>query len=256
MSRAPPAQPEAERPTRRAAGMALVEPAGAGPVAGDHRQERAQVLSVAMLDQRLGSLLEHPPGAVQPPAEVDVAGRADPLGEPAEGLERRTPHEQVARRRGHPGRAVDPLRLVEEVPIARVAGQQAALVSSAVDAARDRPRPPADRLGEVAVEQVVDRDAVGVDEQQPVARRARSAGVAGVIGGALAGRLDDVGEATEDGRDDSGPRVVGDDQLVARPELEPLEPRCAAPRVGAVTAKRDDDADRRPPHARRLSRRA
>ena len=240
------AQPAEQRPARGDAGMAFVQPSRPGAVAGDHRQKRGQVLAVMVLDQRFGTLLEGPAGAMHAPAEVDVAGRADPLLEAAQPIESRLADEQVAGRRGDPRGAVQALGLIEEVAIARVAGQEAALLADPADRAGHRAAAIGDRGGEVAVKQVGDGNAIGVDEQQPVGLRRRGSGVAGVIGGALARRGDDRGHVRERRGRDPGLGVVGDDQLVVNPALEASERRTGARSIGAVTAKRDHHADRRP----------
>ena len=129
MSQAVPTSPWTQRPARGDPGMALVEPARTGAVAGDHRQERAQVLAMVVLDPGLGALLERPPRLAHAPAEVDVAGRADPLGEPARARRRsgggpagcRSPRRPPTSRacprpgrgscdRGRSGRAASPAR--------------------------------------------------------------------------------------------------------------------------------------------------
>ncbi len=212
-------EPGDERPVGRDAGVALVQPSRAGAVAGDHRQKRDQVLAVMVGDPCLWPLLERPAAVVHPPAEVDVAGRADPFGEPPELVERPPPHEQVARRRRHAARAVHALRLIEEVAVARVAGEQGVLPGEPHDAARDGAATLADRRPEVALDEVGLGHAVRVDEQQPIAARRRGPGVAGEVGRRLAGRVHDAGKPGERLGGDVPGRVVGEDQLVAGPEL-------------------------------------
>jgi hypothetical protein len=86
----------------------LVEPPGARAVASDHRQELAQVLAVAMLDHGLGSVLERPAVVGEPDAQVDVAGGADPLREPARLLEGLAADGEVPGRRRPAALGVEP----------------------------------------------------------------------------------------------------------------------------------------------------
>ena len=169
---------------------------------------------MVVLDSGLGTLPESPPRLAHAPAEVDVAGRADPLGEPPELVEGPAADQQVAGRRGDPRRAVHALGLVEEVAIAGVAGEQRVLLDDPDDPPGDRAAARVDRLGEVALEQVGHRDAVGVAEQQPLAGGPLGPGVAREVGGALRGRVHDPRQPLERRRGDALLGVVGDDQLV------------------------------------------
>ncbi len=242
-SPAAPIRPWVERPARGDPGVASVEPARAGAVARDHAQELGQALAVAMLDPRLRPVLERPAALSQAPAEIDVTTRADAFGKAVDLVESVAAHEQVAGRRRHPGAAVKALDLVEEVAIARIASEQRVLLGDPDDAAAQSTAALGDRVGEVAIEQVGARNAIGVHEQQPSIAAGIDATISRVVGGGLAGRADDGRDLAQRPASDPLRGVVGDDQLVAIGEHEPLERRASPRRVVVVTAKRDHHRD-------------
>ena len=248
-----PELPRRQRPARRDAGMALVEPARAGPVAGDHAPGTSARFSRWWCSTRAaGRCSSVQPASLQAPAEVDVAGRADALGEAAELVEGGAADEQVAGRRGRSR----PCRACPRP--GRGSCGRARSGPAASPARRRRRSPPAtapaavaDRLGEVAVEQVGARHAVGVDEQQPVGARRGGAGVAGEVRGALL-----AARRPRSRRRRAPPAATPSAVLSATISSSPgpSSSRASASRSRAGVrarrrAERDDDADRRPRRA-------
>ena len=232
-----------QRPARRGAGIARVEPARPGRVAGEHAEEGGQVLAVAVADRRRRAPGQQPAVTLHPPAEVDVAGRANALGEAPHRLEGLAADHQVAGRRVAAVVALQPGLAAVEVARARVAGEQRVVVGVVGDRARDRPLAVTGWRVEVAPEQAGRRSAVGVEEQDPTPAGERGAHVAGVIGGSLPCRADHPRRLAERRRGDPLVGVVGDDQLVARLGVERAQLRKQPPGRALVPVERDHDAD-------------
>ncbi len=169
-----------------------------------------------MLDRRGTAQLELPTGLLQPPAEVGVLGGPNALVEAADLLERGTPDEQVGRHRAGPVGMAQVRLLGEEVAGRAVASGERVAVDQRHYLARERADVLRHRRREVGVEQTSRRQAVGVEEQDPLAVRARRSDVAGVGRRALAGGPDHRHAAP--GGCEAG--VVGEDQLVSDPQVE------------------------------------
>ncbi len=90
-----------QRRPRRGSGIAAVEPGAARGVAAALAFERPEGLHVAVLDRRLGAVLQGPAGVLDPPADLDVGSGAQSLVEAADGVEGAAAQQQV---RGDPGR--------------------------------------------------------------------------------------------------------------------------------------------------------
>jgi hypothetical protein len=88
------------------------------------------------------------------------------------------------------------------------------------------------------------RDAVGVEEEQPLTLGALGAGVARVIGRGLPRGMDDgdplIGLAADDARE----RVVDEEDLVAIAELKAPQVRDRGGRAGDLARLRHEHADR------------
>ncbi len=231
--------------------MALVEPSRPGPVAGDHAQEPDQGLAVAVRDDGARPMPDRPSVGDQAPRQVDVATGADALDEAAQGLERRPPNEHVP---GHRRPAVGPQQavgLAEESPRPRVSRQEPSLRRIPDDLAAKGAAALADRLGEVGLEKVGRRHAVGIHEQEPLVMGPPGTDVSRVVGGALAGRPDGAHRSARQPIKHAGAGVVGDDQLIACPQPHARQRIEQPPRVVALAEERHHHADRRPP-VRRL----
>jgi hypothetical protein len=224
----------AQGPARRGSWIATVEPAGAGAIAGDRAQKRGDAFAVAVMSDSLGPEFEPPSGLPKPPAEIEIAARANsPLKAP-ELDEGGSPHEQVRGARTALFRPDQPPRVIEEASRARVAGRERPLPRVAPDLAREGAAVVGNGSREVGVEQAGPGDAVCVDEQDPLVPCRRRARVSRVIGGPLT-----VGpkEAEASGHGcfgDAAAAIVGDDYLVAVPQVEASQ--VAKHRLGVLEA--------------------
>jgi hypothetical protein len=102
------------------------------------------------------------------------------------------------------------LLLGQKTACGPVARRESARAPSGHDLARQRADPIGDRLREVGVDQVGRSNAVGIEEQDPLARGEARSRIARVGGRALAACVHDGQPEKQRG----GARVVGQDQLV------------------------------------------
>src|SRR5215213_365549 len=159
---------------------------------------------MAMADQGPRAEVERPPRLLEAQAEVDVAARADALDEAAELLERLAADHEIAGRGDRAAPPVQAVCLTEHLAVAGVARRDRVLTGIAHDLPGDRAGSRGRRRVEVQLQKARLGRAVCVDEENPLASRRLGAGVACVVGAALAGPAG----------------VVGDYQLVARSEVE------------------------------------
>ncbi len=192
-SRPQPTEPLARRSTRLTgrlrvkARIIASEPRPPGGVCAPLSAQLADRRPVDVLDGGILAQLQRPSECLQPPAEVGVLSGAQALAEAAGGLERRASDEQVRRRRARAERVRQMRPLGEEVAPCGVARRERRRgARRRADLTREGPHPVADRKLEVAVEQVRRCPRIGVEKEDEVARRVRSAGVAGVRGRPLA----------------------------------------------------------------------
>ncbi len=193
-----PAQHPPSAPRRAAHGrlgyeplVATAQPGPAGCVSAPLAAQLPHGRAVAVLDSRLRAQFQPPARLLEAPAQVGVLGGPDALIEAADLLECDPAHQQVRRDRPRAVGVREMRLLAEEAAGGAVAGGERVGVGAGGDLTGQCPDARGHGLAEIRIEQSTRRAAVGVEEQDPVAARARRAGVAGVRGRAFAGRSHD-----------------------------------------------------------------
>ncbi len=189
----------------------------------------------SVLDARAGAELEPPPGLLQAPAEVGVLGRAHPLVEAADLLERGAADQQVGRDGPREVRMGEVRLLAEEVPGGAVPrGERRGVRPAATTSPASAPTSSATGSAKYASSSVGGRAAVGVQEQDPVGR-ARSAPALRACAGERSPRRGRRCTASGARRRPT-PGVVGEDQLVALAGVRGEQRRDRAARSARVPA--------------------